>query len=95
MEALASIAAVLCIIGNAILGTWCCIWGSARRLAAGLLVGWALVTAVTIPVFFVMFGSNPVLPLAYALLWLYYAAGTGLFVYFVKMILASDHIRNS
>jgi len=95
VEAIGLISGTLSFFGNPILGIWCCIWGSDRRKAARLLFGWALVTAFVIPFLFIAFGAEPVLSGGYVILWTYNVVGLGLFVYFLRMVLASDHIRNS
>ena len=95
MEAVVLLLGAISIPGNAILGIWCCIWGSDRRKAAGLLLGWALVTAIVIPLLFFIFSSEPIMSGSEVILWTYYLVGSALFVYFLKMVISSDHIRNS
>jgi hypothetical protein len=95
MEALASLAAVVSLIGNVILGLWCCFWGSKRKLALKLLAGWIVVTAMVMPVVFVAGSIEPVPFLGHVLAWSYYSIGVALFILFARMVISSDHIKNS
>ena len=95
MEALASLAAVVSLIGNAILGLWCCLWGSKRKLALKLLVGWIIVTAMVVPFLFLVGSIEPVPFFGHVVAWSYYSIGVALFILFARMVISSDHIKNS